>query len=213
MNNDYYSALEVNRGASQEDIRKAYRRLALKHHPDKNPNNRPESEERFKLISRSYEILSDPMKRSEYDLRGSTPTSMRPGFPNDSPPSFQSFGFPFGRRSFDNELESAFRLFERMFERQFRAGIPFMEDAIFGNSAGGSFSQGGTYSVSSSTSSVSQIRNGKRITRTEKSIRYGDGRVESEVTEEVQDLRTGQTEKRVLRNGEDASQVPRLTRN
>lgn len=66
---DYYSILELSLSASLEDIRKSYRRLALKWHPDKNPDNKQESEEKFKLISEAFSVLSDPMKKAEYDRR------------------------------------------------------------------------------------------------------------------------------------------------
>ncbi len=66
---DYYEVLGVNRDASEEDIKKAYRKLAMKHHPDRNPDN-PKSEELFKEAKESYEILSDAGKRSAYDQYG-----------------------------------------------------------------------------------------------------------------------------------------------
>jgi molecular chaperone DnaJ len=68
---DYYEILGVQKGASADDIKKAYRNLALKHHPDRvTPDKKKEAEERFKEISESYAVLSDPQKRSQYDQFG-----------------------------------------------------------------------------------------------------------------------------------------------
>ncbi|GAB6030598.1 hypothetical protein CHUAL_007459 [Chamberlinius hualienensis] len=67
---DYYDTLEICRTAAIADIKKAYRRLALKWHPDKNPNNKDEAERRFKEISEAYEVLSDDKKRRLYDQYG-----------------------------------------------------------------------------------------------------------------------------------------------
>jgi curved DNA-binding protein len=66
---DYYDVLGLERSASADDIRKAYRKLARKHHPDVNPND-PSAEERFKEISEAHEVLSDPEKRKKYDALG-----------------------------------------------------------------------------------------------------------------------------------------------
>lgn len=68
---DYYEILGVNKGSSPSDIKKAYRKLALKHHPDKN-NGGKDSEAKFKEISEAYAVLSDPEKKKQYDLYGST---------------------------------------------------------------------------------------------------------------------------------------------
>ncbi|GAI84767.1 unnamed protein product, partial [marine sediment metagenome] len=70
MAEDYYKILGLGKNASSEDIKKAYRKLALKYHPDKNPDDK-KAEERFKNISEAYAVLSDPKKREQYDNFGS----------------------------------------------------------------------------------------------------------------------------------------------
>jgi len=67
---DYYEVLGVERSASADDIKQAFRRLAMKHHPDRNPSNKKEAEEKFKEISEAYEVLSDPQKKAAYDQYG-----------------------------------------------------------------------------------------------------------------------------------------------
>jgi curved DNA-binding protein len=67
---DYYKILEVDENANDEDIKKSYRKLAMKYHPDRNKGNK-ESEEKFKLISEAYRILSDPQAKKEYDIQRS----------------------------------------------------------------------------------------------------------------------------------------------
>ncbi|XP_021948474.1 dnaJ homolog subfamily B member 6-B isoform X1 [Folsomia candida] len=69
MTVDYYKVLEVAKTSTNADIKKAYRRLALKWHPDKNPDNQDEATRKFKEISEAYEVLSDESKRRLYDRR------------------------------------------------------------------------------------------------------------------------------------------------
>lgn len=66
---DYYELLAVNRNASEEEIKKAYRKLALKFHPDRNQGDK-QAEEKFKEVSEAYQVLSDPQKRAQYDQFG-----------------------------------------------------------------------------------------------------------------------------------------------
>jgi len=66
---DYYSILGISKNAGAEDIKKAYRKLAVKYHPDKNAGNK-EAEEKFKQINEAYEVLSDPEKKKKYDKYG-----------------------------------------------------------------------------------------------------------------------------------------------
>lgn len=70
MGVDYYGVLKVSRDASDDDLKKAYRKLAMKWHPDKNPTNKAAAEAKFKQISEAYEVLSDPDKRAVYDQYG-----------------------------------------------------------------------------------------------------------------------------------------------
>ena len=73
---DYYKTLGVKRAATQEEIRKAYRRLARKYHPDLNPGDKS-SEEKFKQLSEAYDVLSDPKKREVYDKFGTYNDNIR----------------------------------------------------------------------------------------------------------------------------------------
>lgn len=96
MGKDYYKILGVSRDASEQDLKKAYKKMALKYHPDKNKS--PGAEEKFKDIAEAYEVLSDPQKREVFDkygeegLKGTGPA---PGSAN-----FQDFHMPEGFTTF-----------------------------------------------------------------------------------------------------------------
>src|SRR5436305_899225 len=76
---DYYEALGIDRSASADDIKKAYRKMAVKYHPDKNPGDK-QAEENFKEIGEAYEALADPQKRAAYDQYGHAAFDRTRGF-------------------------------------------------------------------------------------------------------------------------------------
>src|SRR6188474_3908060 len=90
MSQDYYELLGVNRTASADDLKKAFRKLAMQHHPDRNKDDK-EAETRFKNINHAYDILKDPEKRAAYDRYG--PAAFEGGAGPGGP---QGQGFDFG---------------------------------------------------------------------------------------------------------------------
>jgi curved DNA-binding protein len=95
MSVDYYKELGVARGASDDEIKKAYRKLAAKLHPDKNPNDK-KTETRFKNVNRAYQALSDTEKRKLYDEFGEE--GLREGFNSAAARSYRAGGAPAGYR-------------------------------------------------------------------------------------------------------------------
>lgn len=128
MEVDYYEILGVNKSATNTEIKKAYRKLALKWHPDKNPDRKEEAEKKFKEISESYEVLSDKEKRDIYDRYGKEGLIQGGGGYND-----YDFGGDFhGFHGFH------FRDPEEVFREFFGGRDPF--EHFFGGSRNGSSS-------------------------------------------------------------------------
>jgi curved DNA-binding protein len=104
---DYYKILGVDRKASEAEIRKAYRKLAMQYHPDRNPNDK-QAEDRFKEINEAYQVLSDQKKRAYYDRLGSDYSNwQRRGAPGDFNWG-QYEGFPGGTRVNIDDLDEMF---------------------------------------------------------------------------------------------------------
>ena len=110
---DFYEMLGVKKDASQEEIKKAYRRLARKYHPDLNPGDKT-AEQKFKEINEAYQVLSDPKKRADYEQFGTAPSEAGAGFEGFRP---SDFGFNFG--------EGAEDIFSDLFRGFRQKNIPF----------------------------------------------------------------------------------------
>ncbi|KAJ7654424.1 hypothetical protein DFH06DRAFT_1282345 [Mycena polygramma] len=130
---EYYEILSVKRDCEEGEIKKAYRKLALALHPDK--NGAPGADEAFKLVSKAFQVLSDPQKRSIYDRSGSDPEDRSSGMPSRAS-GFQSFGG--GGGGFDGELSP-----EDLFNMFFGGG----GGGGFGNGFGGGFGGGPVFTT------------------------------------------------------------------
>ncbi len=119
MGKNYYSILGIDKNASNDEIKKAYRKMALKYHPDKNPGNK-EAEDKFKEVSEAYSVLSDEKKRSMYDQYGEA--GLKGGPAGGGAGGYGDFGF---------DLSDALRTFMNGF-----GGFGGFDD-IFGGAAGG----------------------------------------------------------------------------
>nr|BAG62743.1 unnamed protein product [Homo sapiens] len=167
---DYYEVLGVQRHASPEDIKKAYRKLALKWHPDKNPENKEEAERKFKQVAEAYEVLSDAKKRDFFGNRRGPRGSRSRGTGSffSAFSGFPSFGSGFS--SFDTGFTS--------FGSLGHGGLTSFSSTSFGGSGMGNFK-----SISTSTKMV----NGRKIT-TKRIVENGQERVEVEEDGQLKSL-------------------------
>ena len=138
---DYYHILEVEKSATQEEIKKSYRRLALKFHPDRNPGD-TKAEERFKLISEAYAVLIDETKRTQYNHAQATARNQPPrdqadaGFAYSQEEIFKEFfSQAYARQSFrdvaDEFKRSGYRFDDKFFDRVFFNGRGFFFGGVF----------------------------------------------------------------------------------
>lgn len=206
---EYYEILGVPRNATQDDIKRAYRKLALKWHPDKNPDNKELAEKKFKDIAEAYEVLSDVNKRETYDRYG------KAGFsgpePSRSNPRYQGFTYTFrspdevfreffgGRDPFSDFFGDEF-LFPGMRSDEMRhtRSAPFFTEMFPSSRVFSSFSSFGSdgFGMTGNVCSVStttKIVNGKRVT-TKRTVENGVERVEVEEDGQVKSIRVNGVE-------------------
>ncbi|KAK4745939.1 hypothetical protein SAY87_012251 [Trapa incisa] len=152
MEVDYYKILQVDRSAKEDDLKKAYRKLAMKWHPDKNPNNKKDAEAKFKEISEAYDVLSDPQKRAIYDQYGEV--GLKCQAPPPGPDDFAGGGseFRFHPRNAD-DIFSEFFGFSSPFGDGSRAGPSGFPRGMFGEDIFASL-RGGSGSAGDGSASV-----------------------------------------------------------
>ena len=144
---DYYEVLGVARTATEEEIKKAYRKMAMQWHPDRNPDNTEAAEEKFKEAAEAHSVLNDPQRKAQYDRFGHAGLSGSGGFGGFDPTTFSEFsdilgdffgfGDPFGagagrkrsrvQRGSDYRYDLEISFEEAVFGLKTRVKIPRME--------------------------------------------------------------------------------------
>jgi len=218
MAKDHYQVLGVARSATDAEIKKAYRKLALKWHPDKNPDNQEVAQAKFQEIGAAFDILSDPEKRKMYDQFGDAAENMGSGGPTGGPTSSGGGSFPSGGQTFhftSGMPGGGGTRFAQMdandiFRNFFGTSDPFSaggNDDPFGGMGGGGFSMGGGGGGFSPFGGMASM-GGERPTRMRKSepITYAlnvnlddlyTGKLKKvRITKKVADESTGRIEQR-----------------
>ena len=195
MDDTYYVELGVSRVSSEAKIKKAYHKLAIKWHPDKNPEARDAAEAKFKSVAEAYEVLSDPEKRAAYDRHGKDGVTsdgraaaggFRTGGVHD-----EFFAGGCGGVSFSQTQTT-------QTQTQFSSFSSSTSKSTFGGMGGGC--------TSSSQSISTSVENGVRVTRKTTTKTTADGQTTTTV-EESRTTPDGRTETRTLQGGEAGARL------
>lgn len=201
----YYDVLGLKKPSNEDEIRKAYKKLALKHHPDKNPDDPKAAEERFKEVAEAYAVLSDPNKKPTYDQYGHA--GLAPGG------SSGGRGNDFGGFSGGFSFQAADEIFRNFFgaggfqDDDFFAGSSFFGGGRPGGNRGnagprspfgdffgndfGSFGGGGFGGFGTGFSSMNTMSSGSGVSKSTTTVRNGNKTVTT--TKTVKRDSTGQT--------------------
>ena len=171
MSKNYYEILELNKNATENEIKKSYRKLALKWHPDKNPNNIEFATQKFNEISEAFEVLGDIQKRKQYDMFGNINSNQGPRQnPQDI---FNHFFNDFNQDSFFEDILSSQMNSLNINNINLRTNLNTNINNSFRNQ---------------SVSTQTFINGHKMVTR--KVVRFQDeeGNIQEQVEESIQDL-------------------------
>ncbi|CXJ00214.1 DNAJ like protein, putative [Plasmodium berghei] len=192
---NFYDILNVKKSSSKNEIKQAYRKLALKYHPDRNPNNRKESEQKFREITEAYETLSNDNKKSIYDSQLNNGFSSNSFGNNHSNMPNQNMNYNFKTtRMTDEEIENVFKnvfgnmnindIFNSNIFNENHFKTRTMRSNIFRNFESTESHESGNPNIKQTNIKTEIIpRGNKIIEKTTKIIIYKDGKVKQEVIE------------------------------